>query len=89
MSGEGHTTEGQCAIGDMQDDVKDGKKAGGASIQNTEHKSPPSPSGGTCSSSGSSGTCFSLLGPSSATRTGFVVCSHLCLFLVFVLDKPC
>ena len=49
MSGEGQTSEGQCAIGGMQDDVKDGKTAGGASIQNTEHNSPPSPSGGTCS----------------------------------------
>ena len=49
MSGEGQTPEGQCAIGGIQDDVKDGKKAGGASIQDTEHKSPPSLSGGTCS----------------------------------------
>ena len=49
MSGEGQTSEGQCAIGGMQDDVKDRKTAGGASIQNTEHTSPPSPSGGTCS----------------------------------------
>ena len=50
MSGEGQTSEGQCAIRGVQDDVKDGKTAGGASIQNTEHNSPPSPSGGTCSS---------------------------------------
>ena len=49
MSGEGQTPEGQCAIGGKQDDVEDGKTAGGASIQNTEHNSPPSPSGGTCS----------------------------------------
>ena len=49
MSGEGQTSEGQCAIGRMQDDVKDGNTAGGASIQNTEHNSAPSPSGGTCS----------------------------------------
>ena len=49
MSAEGQTSEGQCAIEDMQDDVKDGKTAGGASIQNTEHNSPASPSGGTCS----------------------------------------
>ena len=49
MSGEVQTSEGQCAAGGMQDDVKDGKTAGGASIQNTEHNSPPSPSGGTCS----------------------------------------
>ena len=48
MSGEGQTPEGQCAIGGMQDDVKDGKTAGDASIQNTEYNSPPSPSGGTC-----------------------------------------
>ena len=49
MSGEGQTSERQCAIGGMQDDVKDGKTAGGASIPNTEHNPPPSPSGGTCS----------------------------------------
>ena len=49
MSGEGQTSEGQCAIGGMQDDVKDGKTAGGASIPNTEHNSPSSPSGRTCS----------------------------------------
>ena len=49
MSGEGQTPEWQCAIGGIQDDVKDGKTAGGARIQNTEHNSPPSPSGGTCS----------------------------------------
>ena len=49
MSGEGQTSEGQCAIGGMQDDVKDGKTAGGAGIRSTEHNSPPSPSGGTCS----------------------------------------
>ena len=49
MSGEGQTSEGQCAIGGMQDDVKVGKIAVGASIQNIEHNSPPSPSGGTCS----------------------------------------
>ena len=49
MSGEGQTSEGQCAIGGMQDDVKDGEIAGGASIQNTENNLPPSPSGGTCS----------------------------------------
>ena len=49
MSGEEQTSEGQCAIEGMQDDVKDGKKAGGASIPDTEHNSPPSPSGGTCS----------------------------------------
>ena len=49
MSGGGQTSEGQSAIGGMQDDVKDGKTAGVASIQNTEHNSPPSPSGGTCS----------------------------------------
>ena len=49
MSGGGQTSEGQSTIGGMQDVVKDGKTAGGASIQNTEHTSPPSPSGGTCS----------------------------------------
>ena len=49
MSGEGQTSKGQCAIGGIQDDVKDGKTAGAASIPNTEHNSPPSPSGGTCS----------------------------------------
>ena len=48
MTGEGQTSEGQSAIGGMQDDVKDGKTAGGASIRNTDHTSPPSPSGGTC-----------------------------------------
>ena len=48
MSGEGQTSEERCAIGDMQDDVKDGKTAGGASIRNTEHNGPPGPSGGTC-----------------------------------------
>ena len=49
MSGEGQTSEGQCAIGGMQDDVKGGKTAGGASIQNKEHNTPPSPTGATCS----------------------------------------
>ena len=49
MSGEGETSAGQCAVRGMQDDVKDVKTAGGASIQNTEHNSPRSPSGGTCS----------------------------------------
>ena len=49
MSGGEQTSEGQSAIGGIQDDVKDGKTAGGASIQNTQHYSPPSPSGGTCS----------------------------------------
>ena len=49
MSGEGQTSEGQCATGGMQDYVKDGTTAGGANIRNTEHNSPPSPSGGTCS----------------------------------------
>ena len=49
MSGKGQTSEGQCAMGGMQDDVRDGKTAGGASIQNTENNPPPSPSGGTCS----------------------------------------
>ena len=49
MSGEGQTSEGQSAIEGMQDDFEDGKTAGGASIQNTEHNSLPSPSGGTCS----------------------------------------
>ena len=49
MSGEGQTSEGQCAIGGMQDDVRDGKTAGSASIQNADHNSPPSPSRGTCS----------------------------------------
>ena len=49
MSGEGQTSEGQCALEGMQDDVKDGTTAGSASIQNAEHNSPPSPSGGTCS----------------------------------------
>ena len=49
MSGGGETSEGQSAIGGMQRDVKDSKTACGASIQNTEHNSPPSPSGGTCS----------------------------------------
>ena len=48
MSVGEQSSEGQCAIGGMQDDVKDSKTAGGASIQNTEHNSPPSPSGGTC-----------------------------------------
>ena len=49
MSGEGQTSEGQAAIGGMRDDVKDGKTTGGASTGKTEHNSPPSPSGGTCS----------------------------------------
>ena len=49
MSDQGQTSEGQSAIGGMQDDIKDGKTSGGARIQNTEHNSPPSPSGGTCS----------------------------------------
>ena len=40
MSGTGQTSEGQCAIGGMQDDVKDGRTAGGASIPNKEHNSP-------------------------------------------------
>ena len=49
MSGEGQTSEGQCAIAGMQDNVKDGKTVGAPSIRNTEHNPPPSPSGGTCS----------------------------------------
>ena len=49
MSGEGRTSEGRSAVGAMQDDVKDGKTAVSASIQNTKHNSPPSPGGGTCS----------------------------------------
>ena len=49
MSGEAQTSEGQSAIGGMQDNVKDGMTAWGASIQNTEHNFPPSPSGRTCS----------------------------------------
>ena len=49
MSGEGRISEGQSAIGGIQDKVKDGKTACGASIQKKEHNSPPSPSGGMCS----------------------------------------
>ena len=48
MSSRGQTSEGQSAMGGMQNDVNDGKTAGRASIQNTEQSSPPSPSGGTC-----------------------------------------
>ena len=42
-------SEGQCAIGGMQDNFKDGKTAGHASIQKTEHNSHPSPIVCTCS----------------------------------------
>ena len=49
MSGGRQTSEGQCAIGGVQDDVKGGKTASGSNIQNTEHNSPPRRSGGTCS----------------------------------------
>ena len=48
MSSRGQTSEGESAIAGMQDDVNKGKTAGGASIQNTEQNSPPSPSGGKC-----------------------------------------
>ena len=49
MTGEGQTSEGHSAIRGLKDIVKDGKTTCGASIQNTEHASPQSPSGGTCS----------------------------------------
>ena len=49
MSGEGQTSEGHSAIRGVTDDSKDGKTTCGASIQNTEHASPPSPDGSTCS----------------------------------------
>ena len=47
MSGEGQTSDGQSDIRGLQDEVRDGKTTCGQSKQNTEHTSPPSPSGGT------------------------------------------